>query len=88
MRRKTFTRAEKKSYKISNRVLSVDFRVTPAMRQKVGDLAQLRQLTAKKALSALFKRFLTKSWHYILTIGEGSRSLVGRVNPRRPSRAS
>lgn len=39
MRRKNFTRAEKKSYEISNRVLSVDFRVTPAMRQKVGDLA-------------------------------------------------
>ena len=52
------------------------------------ELAQLRQLTAKKALSTLFKRSLTESCHYILTIGEGSRSLVGRVNPSRPSRAS
>jgi hypothetical protein len=39
MRRKTFTRAEKKAYEISNRLDSVDFQVTPSMRRKVGDLA-------------------------------------------------
>lgn len=39
MRRKSFTPAEQKSYEISNRVNSVDFRVTPAMRQKVDALA-------------------------------------------------
>ena len=39
MRLKTFTGAEKKAYEISNRVDSVDFKVTPSMRRKVGDLA-------------------------------------------------
>ena len=39
MRRKTFTRAEQKAYEISNKLLSVDFRVTPSMRRKVDDLA-------------------------------------------------
>ena len=39
MRRKTFSRAEKKAYEISNRLLSVDFRVTPSMKRKVDDLA-------------------------------------------------
>jgi hypothetical protein len=39
MRRKTFSPAEKKSYEISNRLFSVDFKVTPSMRRKVDDLA-------------------------------------------------
>ena len=39
MRRKTFSHAEKKAYEISNRLLSVDFRVTPSMKRKVDDLA-------------------------------------------------
>ena len=39
MRRKSFTRAEKKAYEISNRLFSVDFKVTPSMRRKVDDLA-------------------------------------------------
>ncbi len=39
MRRKTFNRAEKKAYEISNRLNSVDFQVTPSMRRKVNDLA-------------------------------------------------
>ena len=39
MRRKTLAEAERKSLEITSRVLSADFRVTPAMRQKVGDLA-------------------------------------------------
>lgn len=39
MRRKTFTRAEKKAYEISNRLFSVDFKVTPSMKRKVDDLA-------------------------------------------------
>ena len=39
MRRKTLTAAEKKAYEISNRVLSLDFKVTPSMRRKVDDLA-------------------------------------------------
>jgi hypothetical protein len=39
MRRKTFTRAEKKAYAISNKLFSVDFTVTPSMRRKVDDLA-------------------------------------------------
>jgi hypothetical protein len=38
-RKKSFTRAEKKAYEISNRLDSVDFRVTPSMRRKVDDLA-------------------------------------------------
>ena len=39
MRRKTFSRAEKKAYEISNRLNSVDFKVTPSMKRKVDDLA-------------------------------------------------
>ena len=39
MRRKTFSRAEQKAYEISNRLFSVDFRVTPSMKRKVDDLA-------------------------------------------------
>jgi hypothetical protein len=39
MRRKTFSRAEQKAYEISNRLLSVDFKVTPSMKRKVDDLA-------------------------------------------------
>ena len=39
MRRKSFTRAEKKAYEISNKLFSVDFKVTPSMRRKVDDLA-------------------------------------------------
>ena len=39
MRRKSFTRAEKKAYEVSNRLFSVDFKVTPSMRRKVDDLA-------------------------------------------------
>lgn len=39
MRRKQFTRVEKKAYEISNKHFSVDFRVTPSMRRKVDDLA-------------------------------------------------
>lgn len=39
MRRKTFSRAEQKAYEISNKLDSVDFKVTPSMRRKVGDLA-------------------------------------------------
>ena len=37
MRRKTFTRAEQKAYEISNKLFSVDFKVTPSMRRKVDD---------------------------------------------------
>ena len=39
MRRKSFTRAEKEAYEVSNRLFSVDFKVTPSMRRKVNDLA-------------------------------------------------
>lgn len=39
MRRKTFSRAEQKAYEISNRLFSVDFKVTPSMKRKVDDLA-------------------------------------------------
>jgi len=39
MRRKSFSQAEQKAYEISNRLCSVDFKVTPSMRRKVDDLA-------------------------------------------------
>lgn len=39
MRRKSFSRAEKKAYEISNKLFSVDFKVTPSMKRKVDDLA-------------------------------------------------
>ena len=39
MRRRTFTGVEKQAYEISNQQPEVDFRVTPSMRRKVGELA-------------------------------------------------
>jgi len=39
MRRKTWSRAEQKAYEISNKLFSVDFKVTPTMKRKVDDLA-------------------------------------------------
>jgi hypothetical protein len=40
MRRRRFSRAEKKAYEISNALFDVDFAVTPSMRRKVEDLAR------------------------------------------------
>ncbi len=40
MRRRRFTRAEKRAYELSNARPAIDFAVTPPMRRKVDDLAR------------------------------------------------